>query len=282
MLNIRSIINRSLDPSQVKGFGKIPWNDPDLSRRMLTEHLSQFNDSASRRRILIKKHINWIHQKVLAKKPSKILDLGCGPGLYSFRLTQLGHTCLGIDFSPASIEYAREEAVRVGSACVFQLDDFSISDYGKGYDLVMMVFSELNTFEDDVITRILKKSYKSLSKGGKLLIEVPCFDAVFQIGTQPPVWYSEEKGVFSEEPYLCLTESFWDESTNSAVERYYIIRASGESTLEYINRTKAFEEHEYMSMLQDAGFDQVKFYPSLTGEDSQQLDGMFVIISEKT
>lgn len=35
-----------------------------------------------------------------------MLDLGCGPGLYSHRLATLGHRVHGIDFGPASIAYA--------------------------------------------------------------------------------------------------------------------------------------------------------------------------------
>jgi predicted TPR repeat methyltransferase len=44
---------------------------------------------------------------VLQSEPQRILDLGCGPGLYTQRLASLGHTCVGIDISPASIAYAR-------------------------------------------------------------------------------------------------------------------------------------------------------------------------------
>jgi len=35
------------------GAYKIPWDDPDFSRRMLAEHLSQEHDMASRR-------VEWI------------------------------------------------------------------------------------------------------------------------------------------------------------------------------------------------------------------------------
>ncbi|MFC2029058.1 class I SAM-dependent methyltransferase, partial [Chloroflexota bacterium] len=100
-MDFRSIIDRKLDPSRIITFGRIPWSDPALSQRLLNEHLSQFNDSASRRSILIRKHVRWIHQQILKNKPSKILDLGCGPGLYTHRLAQLGHSCVGLDFSPA-------------------------------------------------------------------------------------------------------------------------------------------------------------------------------------
>ena len=73
-MKLFEITQRNLEPQ--------PWNDPDFSQRMLKEHLSQRHDAASRRTPTIKKHVNWIHNVVLDGKPSHVLDLGCGPGLY--------------------------------------------------------------------------------------------------------------------------------------------------------------------------------------------------------
>lgn len=39
--------------------------------------------------------------------PTRILDLGCGPGLYTSRLARLGHCCVGIDFSEYAGLYER-------------------------------------------------------------------------------------------------------------------------------------------------------------------------------
>ena len=51
--------------------------------------------------------------------------------------------------------------------------------------------------------------------------------------------------------------------------------------VEFINRTRAFEESDYQEMMLDAGFSSVSFFPSLTGEEQQQLDGMVVVLAEK-
>jgi 2-polyprenyl-3-methyl-5-hydroxy-6-metoxy-1,4-benzoquinol methylase len=77
---------------------------------MLAEHLTQAHDRASRRSTIIDQHTAWIHETLLQWQPATILDLGCGPGLYSNRLAALGHTCVGIDYSPASIAYAQKQA----------------------------------------------------------------------------------------------------------------------------------------------------------------------------
>ena len=58
---------------------------------MLQEHLSQEHDAASRRAPIIDRHVHWIHAALLSSHPTAILDLACGPGLYSSRLARLGH-----------------------------------------------------------------------------------------------------------------------------------------------------------------------------------------------
>src|SRR4051794_4182545 len=101
---------------------KIPWHDPEFSSRMMAEHLTQEHDMASRRFEWIDRQVDWIHRKLLAGRSANILDLGCGPGFYSHRLAVLGHRCRGIDFGPASIEYARQHSPN-RSRCEFVLDD---------------------------------------------------------------------------------------------------------------------------------------------------------------
>jgi SAM-dependent methyltransferase len=280
-LNFKQLINRKMNSSQEEEHGNLPWDDPDFSSRMLKEHLSQRYDAASRRTSLIRKHVDWIHRFILKEKYSKILDLGCGPGLYTSRLAEIGHQCEGIDFSPAAIEYAKRNAAQKKLNCEYRLKNIFSADYGNGFDLVMLVFSEFNTFSNEDAQILLVKSHQSLKSGGKILLEVPSFDAVEQLGNQPSVWYTEKKGIFSEEPYLCLTESFWNEEKSIATEKYFIIEESGSDIRVFNNKTHAYEDKQFKQMITTAGFKSIEFHPSLTGSDEQQLDGMFVILAKK-
>ena len=89
-MNLTDLINRSSPPLPWDEGDNIPWNEPDFSRRMLNEHLSQAHDAASRRFAIIDQHVDWIHNKLLAGQSTKILDLCCGPGFYTSRLAKLG------------------------------------------------------------------------------------------------------------------------------------------------------------------------------------------------
>jgi len=280
-LKLLDIVHRQRDPKPWAEGEKIPWNDPDFSRRMLHEHLSQEHDAASRRFEIIDKHIKWIHDRVLQGNPTRVLDLGCGPGLYTNRLAKLGHRCVGIDFSPASIAYAREQAEAAGLECTYIRQDIRTADYGDGYGLVMSIFGEFNVFRPVEARGILERAYRALVPGGFLLLEPHTFETVRKIGEQPSSWYSAEKGLFSDEPHLYLQESFWDTEENVAITRYYIIDAVTGEVTRHSASTQAYADKEYRSLLAECGFGNVAFYPSLGGSASSSRGDLIGILSQK-
>jgi SAM-dependent methyltransferase len=248
---------------------------------MLNEHLSQEHDAASRRFEIIDTHVSWIHNHVLKGNPARILDLGCGPGLYTNRLARFGHHCVGIDFSPASIAYAREQA-EVGSLdCKYIQQDIRTADYGDGYGLVMLIFGEFNVFRPKEAKGILAKACGALVPNGFLLLEPHTFKQVIEMGGQPASWYSAEKGLFSDKPHLCLQENLWDAKNKVAIQRYYVIDAATGKVTRHSSSTQAYTNEEYRSLLAECGFGQVVFYPAL-GKSADSLQGNLLgIISRK-
>ena len=81
------------------------WTDSHVSKAMLSAHLDPDSDGASRKPHIISKTIDWVAEQ--CKGAKRILDLGCGPGLYSTKLAAKGFSVTGLDINPVSIEYAR-------------------------------------------------------------------------------------------------------------------------------------------------------------------------------
>ncbi|MBN1920690.1 MAG: methyltransferase domain-containing protein [Anaerolineae bacterium] len=282
-MDLLALIHRKSIPQPWEEGEKIPWNDPEFSQRMLSEHLSQAHDAASRRFDIIDRQVQWIHANVLQRQPTHILDLGCGPGLYSQRLAELGHTCTGIDFSPASIAYAQAQAAEAaasagaetGLSCRYILGDIRTTDYGRpddnwgeGYGMAMLIFGEFNVFHPDDARTILKKAHAALAPGGILLLEPHTFDMVKELGHQSPTWYTTPSGLFSDQPHLALQESFWDEERRVATDRFYIVEATPDaftacSIHGAASSMQAYTNEEYISLLGSCGFGAVTIYPSM-------------------
>jgi|WetSurSiteA1Bulk_404760.scaffolds.fasta_scaffold07294_2 ubiquinone/menaquinone biosynthesis C-methylase UbiE len=275
---LNDIVRRNMAPKPWEEGEKIPWSDPDFSRRMLKEHLTQEHDAASRRTPTIKKHVRWIHKAILLGEPSRILDLGCGPGLYTSSLTAFGHECRGIDFSPASIAYAKKHAP---DGCSYTLADVRTAEFGSGYDLVMFIYGELNVFKASDTRKILEKAWKALKPDGRILLEISTYNAIEQIGNQPSTWYSSSGGLFSDTPHLCLMESFWNEAKSIATERYYIVDLDSGDIYRYASSSQAYDEKSIKSILQKIGFKKVQIHPSLTGVDEIGSDDFMVVTAIK-
>jgi SAM-dependent methyltransferase len=276
IMRLMDILQRVPVPEPWAEGEKIPWDEPAFSERMLREHLSQAHDAASRRAVMIDAQVNWIHAAALGGQPGRVLDLGCGPGLYTSRLARRGHTCAGIDFSPASIAYARQQAEAENLTCTYTQADIRQADYGSGYDLIMLIYGELNVFRPDDARQILRRAHTALRPGGALLLEVQPFDAVRQQGQQPPSWYTATGGLFSPDPHLVLQENFWDAAQQVATERYYLIDAASGAVSRIADSIQAYTQDAYRALLADCGFAAVRFLPALTGGAEVQ-PGMMAI-----
>jgi 2-polyprenyl-3-methyl-5-hydroxy-6-metoxy-1,4-benzoquinol methylase len=280
-MKILDITNRAAVPIPWAEGEKIPWNDPDFSQRMLQEHLSQEHDAASRRLRTIDQHVDWIHTEVLEHKPARILDLGCGPGLYTSRFARLGHECVGIDYSPASISYASEHAKKENLTCAYIQEDIRAANFGGAFDLVILIFGEFNVFNRHDARQILAKAAASLSNGGHLLLEAFTYQAVRQMVAQTTSWYSAHSGLFSGRPHICLIENFWHADQHIATERYYIVDAQSGAVSQQAASTQAYTDEEYCDLLTDSGFEEIQFHPSLGGQDEQGQSDFSAILARK-
>ena len=199
-LKLEEFIALSVSPERWHGLSKLPWGDPAFSERMLREHLSQSHDGASRRLEVVDRHVRWIHDTVLRGRPSRILDLGCGPGLYTERLAKLGHSCVGLDVAPAAIDYARARAADIDPAPRYVVADVTTADFAGRFDLVTIIHGELNTFSTPETEEILRKARSALDPGGHMLIEAHPASAVERLGRRPRTWMPAQSGLFGDRP----------------------------------------------------------------------------------
>lgn len=286
-MNLSDLIQRDPAPRPWAEGDNIPWHEPAFSARMLREHLSQEHDAASRRTFRIDAHVAWIHEHVLAGRPqARVLDLGCGPGLYSSRLARLGHACVGIDYSPASIAYAREQAVAEGLAIRYELADIREAEYGAAdpgarFDLAMLLYGEPNVFRREHALRILRKAHAALAPGGLLLLEPHHWAAIERMGRAGRSWWSSSNSVYASAPHIALEESFWTPEDGIATIRYYVLDGATGMVTRFAQSLQAYTAEGYAALMAEAGFVDATTYPSLNGQpDASQAD-MFALVARK-
>ena len=256
-------------PIAWEGTTKIPWNDSAFSARMLREHLNQDHARASRPLSTIHQQIEFLEERLFDGHTGRVLDLGCGPGLYCKALAERGHRCAGVDFSPASIDYARSQ----DDQSRYVLEDVRAFEPGTGYDLVMMTFGEFNTFKPSEGLALIEKMRDAAWPGGTIVLEVHGEQAVRNIGNSAPSWQALPHSVFSDEPHIVFSEHFWDGDALTAISRHFVLDESADFR-EYINTLQGYRQHDYITLLQHNGFRSVRMADSLSGDP-----GLFFLIA---
>jgi len=212
-------------PALRPGEARLPWGDADFSARMLAEHLDDRHDLASRRPSIIDTHVDWL-RSIVEGDGGRVLDLGCGPGLYLERLAGAGWECTGVDVSPAAIEHAERRAREAGLRCRYVVGDFRSAEVASDFDLVLCLFGELSTVPVDDVDRVLTDMAGRLRDGGRGVIELSTRAGVRSKGDRPDTWYTADGGLFADGAHLVMRESRWFEDVSASVERWWVVDES--------------------------------------------------------
>lgn len=250
-MDISTLISSSRHIQLSAQESKIPWDEPAFSQRMLANHLSQDHDWASRRQKVIEQQVEWIASQL--SPGAHILDLGCGPGFYTHGLAERGFHCTGVDFSPASVSWARQQAQKAGLNIDYVQQDIRTYWPDKSFDFIMMTFGELNVFSAADARSLVSRCALWLEPDGRLLTEVHTFDEVKRQGMAEPSWQRCPDGLFLGVPHLLLTEHGWDEEAQTSSTQFWAIEANGH-TSRFGSQMTAWRDDEYISLLGNVGF----------------------------
>ncbi|GAB1083680.1 MAG: hypothetical protein SStaTSB_16750 [Shewanella algae] len=269
-MNINKLISQHLPIRLSPNESKIPWNDADFSQRMLENHLSQEHDWASRKLAVIERQVDWLCSQLAPG--AKVLDLGCGPGFYTQLLAKRGFCCTGVDFSPASIAYAQQQAQAAGLDIDYQLLDVRSYRPTKKFDFIMMTFGELNVFSAADAKSLLEDCANWLTPNGKLLVEVHSFDEVKRQGQAEPSWQRHSQGLFLDAPHLLLTEHAWDEALQTSSTLFWVIEENGKVT-RFGSRMQAWQDEGYLQLLNECGFNKIQRVDTAVWPSSNTFEG---------
>jgi len=234
------------------------WTDPYISARLLEAHLDPSTDAASRRPAAIEATVAWLESEVL-KGDCRILDLGCGPGLYAEALSRKGHRVLGMDFSERSLAYARESARAAGLDIEYASGDYARDGIGEGYGLVLLIYCDIGALSPRDRASVLRKACLSLSPGGAFVFDF-ADDSVPGKSPDGRRWLLEESGFWSPRPHLVLEETR-SYPELKMIQRMTIVAEEDTGRIErYMIRDWCFSEDDMRELVLAAGFSACSFH----------------------
>lgn len=186
------------------------WTDPHISKQMLAAHLSPQLDAASRPHHVIDNTVKWLHKMCNMPSSAQVLDLGCGPGLYSSRFARLGWQVTGIDISSGSVVYAKDMANRQDLPIEYICDSYLNMDYENVYDAIFMVYCDFGALMSCHQQRLLAKVYKALKPGGYFIVDVftERHLAKEMAAGREKEWEVSESGFWRPRPYVAFSQRF--------------------------------------------------------------------------
>lgn len=241
--------------------GNLPWNDPAFSERMLAEHLDQSHNAASRKHTERKKALDWLWQKLDLQAGDHVLDFTCGPGLYAVDLALKGCQVTGIDFGPASIAFARTlaEENEVQDKCEFiEQDVREVVLTPDTFDAALFLYGQMAVFRCEEALALLTKIAGSLKPGARLAVELLNQERVDKEAST--WWYTDDKGLWGDSPFLHLGERHWLEEEKISVDRFYVIDLNTQEMLAVNLSDQTYAVSEMVKLLEQAGFSHVDVY----------------------
>jgi len=148
------------------------WTDEHTSKQMLSFHLNEATDVASRNAAFIDRSVEWIASEFTIGRDTTIADFGCGPGLYATRLAKRGARVTGIDFSGRSIKYAKEVAARERLPVSYVNQNYLEFETEDRFDLVLMIMCDFCALSPVQRKKILGTFHGILKPAGSVLLDV--------------------------------------------------------------------------------------------------------------
>lgn len=253
-MNIKEIIKTYDNPIPYVRGTHMMWTDEHISKKLLEIHLNPDIGAASRIASDIDKTVDMIDKMI--KPGSEILDLGCGPGLYTERLSQRGHRVTGVDFSRNSIEYAIKRSEKNNLNIRYINDNYLKMCFDKQFDFIMMIYCDFGVIVPDERSFLIKNIYKALKPGGTFLFDAIDEGTIERINLSQS-WEMSENGFWKSDPYICLSKNYIFKECKATLDQHIVI-AEDDSFKLYRFWNHYFDQNDVEKIFIPNGFSKVE------------------------
>jgi 2-polyprenyl-3-methyl-5-hydroxy-6-metoxy-1,4-benzoquinol methylase len=269
-MNIELIKKLSNKPQLYEKGSSVMWTDPYISKQLLELHINPENDVASRSKVKIERITNWILERT-DNPEMKILDLGCGPGLYAELLAQKGHSITGVDYSENSIQYATRQAKEKKLNIEYLKKNYLDLDFDNQFDLIILIYLDFCVLLPEEREKVLENIYRALKKGGLFICDVVNQRNIDK-KTISQSWEVQETGFWKDTPYITLTNGYHYPEAKVLANHHVVI--SEDNTVDtYIFWSHYYEKDDLVQILKSKGFNDITDYENVLPESGDCWNG---------
>jgi len=255
------------------------WSTPQLNEFILRSHLNDNIYGGSYDKAHQEKIIEFITKKAPNKKFHKLLDVGCGPGLYTGEFYKHGYDVTGIDLSQNSIEYAKNNAVEENLDIDYSCNDILEFQTDKKFNIILMIYDILCNFNYEERQALLNKILNILDTDGLFIFEVPTkfkFNSILDFNH----WnYFPEDNEYMREDFLYLFSM--KKYDDDLLLNYSTYIFSDEEHITVYDWIQHFTVEKIKMELNQAGFTILDIYGDASGKIYEEEGHRMAIFCQK-
>lgn len=217
-------------------------------------------------------------RNVVGEPPKKLLDIACGTGIYSVRLSQLGYDLWACDIDAEMVRRAEIKAKGLNTSInLFVSDMLQLEQHvNEKFDCVFCIGNSIvHLGTTEAILSGLIQMKKCLSTAGKLVLQIINFDRILEKGITALPTITNEEAEIEFSRYYSLDRArgliYFDTVLNAKKE--------GRLTT-FKNRVELFPlvSSKMADLLHKAGFNKVELFGGFNHEPYIAKDSFLLVV----
>ncbi|MCG8539908.1 MAG: class I SAM-dependent methyltransferase [Clostridia bacterium] len=223
--------------------------------------------------------VDYIEEIFISKgcKPQTILELACGTGNITNRLSKRGYDIVGIDISNEMLALAKNKAYDLRLDIKYLNQDMRQLNYSKKADSVICMCDGFNyILEENDLLSVLEKVYSLLKEDGVLIFDISSYHKLSEVlGNNV---YAEN---FEDISYIW--QNYFDYETNLCELGLTIFKRQDRlfSRYQEYHYQRAYRVEEILEILKYIGFINICVYRAFSFEKIQYKDDRVFFVCKK-
>lgn len=255
------------------------WTNEKLSSFIFQSHFDENIYGGSRNSEFITTSINTIITLAKSYNCKSIIDLGCGPGIYTHPLAQFGYNVVGIDISKKSINFAKQKACDADLNIKYINSDFFNLYKQENHDMALLLYEIYSTFDPKQRKLLLDNIFKMLNDDGIFILDVPLTNRLSDIEEISNWTFFNKDTLYNSEPFFFFFKS--KIYSENILLNHSIFLFESSSIVNCYDWVQHFTKTSIINELNSAGFNILSTYSDISGNELLQNSTNIALVCQK-